>query len=175
MKNLIRVIAVLLTAVFLCFNIYYELAPGITVAPEQKFVFAAIFAVLLRAALFCGCLLYTSRLPFSFSKRSPVSGLRRAKKQRETGVKRVETAGVYPFAPAAWVRRPQRAAKFVMFLCFRLCLFRNSVILIAFVKYRKEMCIRDRIYTVRLCFTHSQPISEEEEAGRASGSSCAKY
>ena len=54
MKNLIRGIAVLLTAVFLCFNIYYELAPGITVAPEQKFVFAAIFAVLLRAALFCG-------------------------------------------------------------------------------------------------------------------------
>ena len=46
MKNLIRGIAVLLTAVFLCFNIYYELAPGITVAPEQKFVFAAIFAVL---------------------------------------------------------------------------------------------------------------------------------
>ena len=78
-----------------------------------------------------------TRLPFSFSKRSPVSGLRRAKKQRETGVKRVETAGVYPFAPTAWVRRPQRAAKFVMFLCFRLCLFRNSVILIAFVKYRK--------------------------------------
>ena len=31
------------------------------------------------------------------------------------------------------------------------------------------------IYTVRLCFTRSQPISEEEEAGRASGSSCAKY
>ena len=54
MKNLIRGIAVLLTAVFLCVNIYYELAPGITVAPEQKFVFAAIFAVLLRAALFCG-------------------------------------------------------------------------------------------------------------------------
>ena len=54
MKNLIRGIAVLLTAVFLCFNIYYELAPGITVAPEQKFMFAAIFAVLLRAALFCG-------------------------------------------------------------------------------------------------------------------------
>ncbi|RHQ81174.1 hypothetical protein DWX95_10895 [Butyricicoccus sp. AF22-28AC] len=63
--------------------------------------------------------------------------LRRVKKQRETGVKRVETAGVYPFAPMAWVRRPQRAAKFVMILCFRLCLFRNSVILIAFVKYRK--------------------------------------
>ena len=52
MKNLIRGIAVLLTAVFLCFNIYYELAPGITVAPEQKFVFAAIFAVLLVALLY---------------------------------------------------------------------------------------------------------------------------
>ena len=48
MKNLIRGIAVLLTAVFLCFNIYYELAPGITVAPEQKFVFACC-AVLRRA------------------------------------------------------------------------------------------------------------------------------
>ena len=55
MKNLIRGIAVLLTAVFLCFNIYYELAPGITVAPEQKFVVCSdLFAVLLRAALFCG-------------------------------------------------------------------------------------------------------------------------
>ena len=32
------------------------------------------------------------------SERSPVSGLRQAKKQRETGVKRVETAGVYPLA-----------------------------------------------------------------------------
>ena len=32
------------------------------------------------------------------SERSPVSGLRRTKKQRETGVKRVETAGVYPLA-----------------------------------------------------------------------------
>ena len=34
------------------------------------------------------------------SERSPVSGLRQAKKQRETGVKRVETAGVYPLAPS---------------------------------------------------------------------------
>ena len=32
------------------------------------------------------------------SERLPVSGLRQAKKQRETGVKRVETAGVYPLA-----------------------------------------------------------------------------
>ena len=32
------------------------------------------------------------------SKRSPVSDLRQVKKQRETGVKRVETAGVYPLA-----------------------------------------------------------------------------
>ena len=31
-------------------------------------------------------------LPYSFSKRSPVSDLRQVKKQRETGVKRVETA-----------------------------------------------------------------------------------
>ena len=35
------------------------------------------------------------------SERSPVSGRRQAKKQRETGVKRVETAGVYPLAHAA--------------------------------------------------------------------------
>ena len=37
-------------------------------------------------------------LPFPFSGRSPVSGLRQTKKQRETGVKRVETVGVYPLA-----------------------------------------------------------------------------
>ena len=35
-------------------------------------------------------------LPFPFSGRSPVSDLRQTKKQRETGVKRVETVGVYP-------------------------------------------------------------------------------
>ena len=32
------------------------------------------------------------------SKRSPLSDFRQTKKQRETGVKRVETAGVYPLA-----------------------------------------------------------------------------
>ena len=51
-------------------------------------------------------------LPFPFSKRSPVSGLRQTRKQRETGVKRVETVGVYPLAPprgAARSRRPQTA------------------------------------------------------------------
>ena len=37
-------------------------------------------------------------LPFPFSVRSPVSDLRQTKKQRETGVKRVETVGVYPLA-----------------------------------------------------------------------------
>ncbi len=37
-------------------------------------------------------------LPFPFSGRSPVSDLRQTKKQRKTGVKRVETAGVYPLA-----------------------------------------------------------------------------
>ena len=37
-------------------------------------------------------------LPFPFSGRSPVSDLRQTKKQRETGVKRVETVGVYPLA-----------------------------------------------------------------------------
>ena len=39
------------------------------------------------------------RLPFPFSKRSPVSGMRQVKKQKEVGVKRVETIGVYPLAP----------------------------------------------------------------------------
>ena len=37
-------------------------------------------------------------LPFPFSGRSPVSDLRQTKKQRKTGVKRVETAGIYPLA-----------------------------------------------------------------------------
>ena len=40
-------------------------------------------------------------LPFPFSQRSHVGNLRQTKKQRETGVKRVETAGVYPLAHAA--------------------------------------------------------------------------
>ena len=41
-----------------------------------------------------------TRLPFSyFSQRSPVSGMRQVKKQKEVGVKRVETIGVYPLAP----------------------------------------------------------------------------
>ena len=46
------------------------------------------------------------RLPFPFSKRSPVSGMRQVKKQKEVGVKRVETIGVYPLAP------PRGAATF---------------------------------------------------------------
>ena len=47
------------------------------------------------------------RLPFSyFSKQSPVSGMRQVKKQKEVGVKRVETIGVYPLAP------PRGAATF---------------------------------------------------------------
>ena len=33
------------------------------------------------------------------SKRSPVSDLRQMNKQKEVGVKRVETIGVYPLAP----------------------------------------------------------------------------
>ena len=37
-------------------------------------------------------------LPFPFSGRSPVSDLRQTKKQRETGVKRVDTYGFYPLA-----------------------------------------------------------------------------
>ena len=39
-------------------------------------------------------------LPFPpVSQRSHVGNLRQTRKQRETGVKRVETVGVYPLAP----------------------------------------------------------------------------
>ena len=49
-----------------------------------------------------------TRLPFSyFSKQLPVSGMRQVKKQKEVGVKRVETIGVYPLAP------PRGAATFL--------------------------------------------------------------
>ena len=34
-----------------------------------------------------------------FLKQSPVSGMRQVKEQKEVGVKRVETIGVYPLAP----------------------------------------------------------------------------
>ena len=54
MKNLFRGAAAVLTAALLCFNIYYELDPARMVGPEQKFLFAAAFVVLLRFALFCG-------------------------------------------------------------------------------------------------------------------------
>ena len=46
-----------------------------------------------------------------FSKRSPVSGLRRIRKQRETGVKRVETVGVYPLAPRRGYGAPPAAGR----------------------------------------------------------------
>ena len=46
-----------------------------------------------------------TRLPFSyFSKQLPVSGMRQVEKQKEVGVKRVETIGVYSLAPAGQVR-----------------------------------------------------------------------
>ena len=48
-----------------------------------------------------------TRLPFPFSQQSPVSGMRQVKKQKEVGVKRVETIGVYPLAP------PRGAATFL--------------------------------------------------------------
>ena len=47
-----------------------------------------------------------TRLPFPILQRSPVSGLRQTKKQKEVGVKRVETIGVYPLAPAGTSPRP---------------------------------------------------------------------
>lgn len=54
MKTLVRRLAAVLTAVLLCFNLYYELAPGYIVGPEQKLAVAAAFALLLGTALFYG-------------------------------------------------------------------------------------------------------------------------
>ena len=54
MKTMIRALAAVLTAVLLCCNLYYELAPGCIVGPEGKLLFAVGFAVLLGAALFYG-------------------------------------------------------------------------------------------------------------------------
>ena len=54
MKTLVRRLVAVLTAVLLCFNLYYELAPGYIVGPEQKLAVAAAFALLLGTALFYG-------------------------------------------------------------------------------------------------------------------------
>ena len=55
-----------------------------------------------------------TRLPFSyFSKRSPVSGMRQVKKQKEVGVKRVETIGVYPLAPRRGYGAPAGRVRFL--------------------------------------------------------------
>ncbi len=54
MKTLIRRLAAVLTAALICFNLYYELAPGVIVRPEVKLAFAAGFAALLGIALFFG-------------------------------------------------------------------------------------------------------------------------
>ena len=54
MKTLVRRLAAVLNAVLLCFNLYYELAPGYIVGPEQKLAVAAAFALLLGTALFYG-------------------------------------------------------------------------------------------------------------------------
>ncbi|GAA6506111.1 hypothetical protein K350107B32_25040 [Agathobaculum butyriciproducens] len=57
-----------------------------------------------------------TRLPFSyFSKQSPVSGMRQVKKQKEVGVKRVETIGVYPLAPRRGYGAPAGQASSVRF------------------------------------------------------------
>ena len=53
MKTLVRRLAAVLAAVLL-FNLYYEMAPGYIVGPEQKLAVAAAFALLLGAALFYG-------------------------------------------------------------------------------------------------------------------------
>ena len=56
-----------------------------------------------------------TRLPFPFSQRSPVSGMRQVKKQKEVGVKRVETIGVYPLAPRRGYGAPAGQASSVRF------------------------------------------------------------
>ena len=57
-----------------------------------------------------------TRLPFSyFSKQLPVSGMRQVKKQKEVGVKRVETIGVYPLAPRRGYGAPAGQASSVRF------------------------------------------------------------
>ena len=56
-----------------------------------------------------------TRLPFPILQRSPVSGLRQTKKQKEVGVKRVETIGVYPLAPAVGTAPPAGQASSVRF------------------------------------------------------------
>ena len=50
-----------------------------------------------------------------FSKQSPVSGMRQVKKQKEVGVKRVETIGVYPLAPRSGYGAPAGQASSVRF------------------------------------------------------------
>ena len=56
-----------------------------------------------------------TRLPFPILQRSPVSGLRQTKKQKEVGVKRVETIGVYPLAPHRGYGAPAGQASSVRF------------------------------------------------------------
>ena len=58
-----------------------------------------------------------TRLPFSyFSKQLPVSGMRQVEKQKEVGVKRVETIGVYPLAPCRGYGAPAGQASSVRFV-----------------------------------------------------------
>lgn len=54
MSVIVRGAAAVLAAALLCFNLFYELAPGRIVGPEMKFAFAAAFALLLYAAMFSG-------------------------------------------------------------------------------------------------------------------------
>ena len=56
-----------------------------------------------------------TRLLFPILQRSPVSGLRQTKKQKEVGVKRVETIGVYPLAPRRGYGAPAGQASSVRF------------------------------------------------------------
>ena len=54
-----------------------------------------------------------TRLLFPILQRSPVSGLRQTKKQKEVGVKRVETIGVYPLTPAVGMAPPAGQVRFL--------------------------------------------------------------
>ena len=57
-----------------------------------------------------------TRLPFPILQRSPVSGLRQTKKQKEVGVKRVETIGVYPLTPRRGYGAPAGQASSARFV-----------------------------------------------------------
>ncbi len=54
MKTIVRYLATILTVVVFCFNLYYELAPGYVVGPEDKIAFSVVICLLLGISLFYG-------------------------------------------------------------------------------------------------------------------------